>query len=96
VSLILVNLADSVNILARIFYIVLLVRIVASFFPPKTDGWWSRVAGFSVQLTEPLLAPIRRRIPSVGTFDLSPLIAFFLVDIVALVLSSMLLYLARL
>ncbi|NMP21633.1 YggT family protein [Sulfobacillus sp. DSM 109850] len=72
-----------------------MVRIVASFFPPRTDGLWSRVAGFSVRVTEPVLAPIRRRIPLMGMMDLSPLIAFFLVDIAGTLLYKLLLYLAR-
>lgn len=85
-NLIWLNLAQSVNFLKEVFYVVLMVRIVASFFPPRTEGLWSRAAGFSVRLTEPVLAPIRRRIPLMGMLDLSPLIAFFLVDIVAYLL----------
>jgi len=95
VSFVLVKLADSVTLLERIFYVVLVVRIVASFFPPQTDGWWSRLAGWAVRLTEPVLAPIRRRIPLMGMLDLSPLIAFFLVNIAAYVLNTILLSLAR-
>jgi YggT family protein len=34
---------------------------------------------FLVQITEPLLAPLRRIIPTVGMFDISPMIAFFIV-----------------
>ncbi|WP_338055074.1 YggT family protein [Sulfobacillus harzensis] len=95
VSIIAVHLAETVLLLTRIFYVVLMVRIVASFFPPRTDGLWSRVAGFSVRVTEPVLAPIRRRIPLMGMMDLSPLIAFFLVDIAGTLLYKLLLYLAR-
>ncbi|MDA8206117.1 MAG: YggT family protein [Thermaerobacter sp.] len=95
VSEIFVRLAASVGLLERIFFVILLVRIVASFFPPRTDGLWNRIAGFSVRLTEPVLAPIRRRIPLMGMIDLSPLIAFFLVDIVGFLLSQLFLYLAR-
>ncbi|PSR21008.1 MAG: YggT family protein [Sulfobacillus acidophilus] len=95
-SEIFLRLADTVGILERIFFVVLLVRIVASFFPPRTEGIWSSIAGFSVRLTEPILAPIRRRIPLMGMLDLSPLIAFFLVDIAGFLLSTLFVYLARL
>lgn len=95
VSEIFVRLADSVYLLERIFWVILLVRIVASFFPPRTEGIWNSIAGFSVRLTEPVLAPIRRRIPLMGMLDLSPLIAFFLVDIVGYLLSTLFVYLAQ-
>lgn len=94
-SAVCVRLAESVSLLEKVFFVVLLVRIVASFFPPRTEGVWNAIAGFSVRLTEPILAPIRRRIPLMGVLDLSPLIAFFLVDIVGFLLSTLFLYLAR-
>lgn len=96
VSFVFIRLAESVRVLERVFFVVLLVRIVGSFFPPRGEGIWSTIAGFSVRLTEPILAPIRRRIPLMGVMDLSPLIAFFLVDIVGFLLSTLFLYLARL
>ena len=95
VSEIFIHLAQSVSYLEEIFFVVLMVRIVASFFPPRTDGLWNRLAGFSVRLTEPVLAPIRRRIPLMGMLDLSPLIGFFLVDIAGFLLNRIFLFLAR-
>lgn len=41
-------------------------------------------------LTEPILGPIRNRIPMMGALDFSPLIAFFLVDIVSYILIQVL------
>jgi uncharacterized protein YggT (Ycf19 family) len=32
-----------------------------------------------VNATEPLLGPLRRRVPLVGSFDISPLVAFLLI-----------------
>jgi YggT family protein len=95
VNLIFTHLADTVHILQDVFYVVLMIRIVASFFPPRSAGLWDKAAYISTQLTEPILAPIRRRVPLVGMLDLSPLIAFFLVDIASFVLVRMFLYLAR-
>lgn len=88
------NLAQSVYLLKQVFYVVLMVRIISSFFPPRSDGLWGRTAAFSVRLTEPILAPIRKRIPLMGMLDLSPLVAFFLVDIVAYLLVQLLQFLA--
>ncbi len=95
VSEIFVHLAVSVQLLTRVFYVVLMIRIVASFFPPRTEGAWNWIAGLSVRLTEPVLGPIRRRIPLMGMLDLSPLIGFFLVDIAGFLLRTLFLYLAR-
>ncbi len=90
------HLADTVHILQDVFYVVLMIRIVSSFFPPRSAGLWDKASYISTQLTEPILAPIRRRVPLVGMLDLSPLIAFFLVDIAAFVLAQIFLYLATL
>ena len=90
------HLADTVHILQDVFYVVLMIRIVSSFFPPRSAGLWDKASYISTQLTEPILAPIRRRVPLVGMLDLSPLIAFFLVDIAAFVLVQIFLYLATL
>ena len=95
-NVIFTHLADTVHILQDVFYVVLMIRIVASFFPPRAAGLWDKAAYISTQLTEPILAPIRRRVPLVGMLDLSPLIAFLLVDIGAFVLVRIFLYLATL
>jgi YggT family protein len=34
---------------------------------------------FLVNATEPLLGPLRRTIPSVGMFDISPFVAFIII-----------------
>lgn len=39
-------------------------------------GHGNRFARLLIQLTEPLLAPLRKWIPTVGMFDISPIIAF--------------------
>ena len=83
------RLAETVQYLQDFFYVVLVVRIVGSFFPPRTAGVWMRVIGWTVQMTEPVLAPIRRRIPLLGMLDLSALIAIFLVDIAGFILRQL-------
>lgn len=88
------RLAETVQYLQDFFYVVLVVRIVGSFFPPRTAGVWMRVIGWTVQMTEPVLAPIRRRIPLLGMLDLSALIAIFLVDIAGFILRQFFIFLA--
>ncbi len=62
------------------FIIVVLVRVAFSWVSPyPTNG----VSRFTFQLTEPVLAPVRRWLPAVSGMDLSPLVvtlvAYFLI-----------------
>ncbi len=89
-TVIVYHLIQTVSILKDFFFVVLMIRIIASYVPPRADGIWSFVAITCYRLTEPVLSPIRRRIPLMGMMDLSPLIAFFLVDIAAYILVTLL------
>ncbi len=63
-----------------VYMIVLFLRAVFSWFPPPSGG----VATFYrilLDLTEPVLAPLRRVIPPAGMFDLSFLVLFVLLII---------------
>ena len=46
------------------------------------------VAEFLYRITEPLVGPIRRRLPNFGGLDLSPLVLFFVLWIVQLYLAE--------
>jgi YggT family protein len=46
------------------------------------------VAEFLYRITEPLVGPIRRRLPNMGGLDLSPLVLFFLLWIIQLYLAE--------
>jgi YggT family protein len=46
------------------------------------------VAEFLYRITEPLVGPIRRRLPNMGGLDLSPLVLFFVLWIVQLYLAE--------
>lgn len=61
----------------NIYLLVLVVRIVLSYFPLQRGGPIDTFYGLLYSVTEPVLAPMRRVIPPVGGFDLSPLILFF-------------------
>jgi len=43
---------------------------------------------FLYRITEPVLAPIRRRLPSMGGLDISPIILFFLLWLIQLYLAE--------
>ena len=57
--------------------LALLVRVIASW----VGGAQSSVARLATRLTEWFLAPLRRLLPSFGSVDLSPLIAWFLLSL---------------
>jgi YggT family protein len=51
------------------------------------------VMRFLIQITEPLLAPIRRNLPTIGRFDFSPMVALLILWAVEMLLQRMLLML---
>ena len=57
--------------LITVYIIVLLLRAVMSWFPPSSSGGFTAVFRIVMDLTEPVLAPLRRVIPPAGMFDLS-------------------------
>jgi YggT family protein len=57
----------------------LLVRVLSSWLPISPYSKWIR---WSYWLTEWMIAPLRRVIPLVGMFDITPIIAWFLLILV--------------
>lgn len=68
--------AALLDLLLYLFFWLILVRVVASFFATDT---YHPVFPLLMQLTEPVLAPLRRWLPALGPFDLSPLLATLLI-----------------
>jgi YggT family protein len=61
--------------LITVYLVVLVLRMIFSWFPPPEGG----AASFNrllLDLTEPVLAPLRRLIPPAGMFDLSFTVLF--------------------
>jgi YggT family protein len=52
------------------------------------------VMQFLIQITEPLLGPIRRNLPAIGGFDFSPMVALLILWAVELLLRRTLVILA--
>ena len=61
---------DVVCALLIVYILILFGRMIFSWMPP-TSGGTATVARLLYDLTEPVLAPLRRVIPPVGMFDLS-------------------------
>jgi YggT family protein len=63
--------------LISIYYIVLFARIILSWFPLQPGTGLASIASIVYQLTEPVMWPVRRLIPSIGMIDISPIVVFF-------------------
>lgn len=87
-GLLLIALADMLGWVLVLLLVLIFVRVVLSFV-----GSDSRhpVVPLVIQLTEPLLAPIRRRMPTPGGLDLSPMLAILAIALLrALVVQPLL------
>ena len=58
------------------------VRAAARVHPRVAPGTHNPAAELINQICEPLLAPIRRILPSMGGLDLSPIVAFLLLNLI--------------
>lgn len=68
--------------LINLYTVVLLLRVVMSWFPPSSSR--SPMASAQMwlyKLTEPVLAPIRRTLPPMGGLDLSPMLLLIALQI---------------
>ena len=63
--------------LISVYYVVLFGRIILSWFPLQPGTALASIASILYQLTEPVLGPVRRLIPSIGMIDVSPIVVFF-------------------
>lgn len=61
--------------LISIYILFIIIRIVFSW---GMLSYTNRVMRFLVDVTEPLLGPLRRRIPPLGWLDISPLVAILI------------------
>jgi YggT family protein len=61
-----------------VYIVIMAARAILSWFPPSSSGGGLvTIQRLLMDLTEPVLAPLRRVIPPAGMFDLSFMVAFF-------------------
>ena len=70
----------------RIYKFAIIARVLMSWVSPHPR---SAPAVFLYQVTEPVLRAFRRVIPRMGMIDLTPLIAFFVLDFAQVGLMSL-------
>jgi YggT family protein len=76
-----------ISILSTVLVVAIIIRALLSWFAPNDGTGLSRVL---MDVTEPVLAPIRRVLPPVGGIDFSPILAIILVTLVGRLLISVL------
>ena len=67
-----------IDLIGTILYVALIGRVLMSWFNIGPSSPFFPIVNVLYQITEPILAPIRRVLPSFGMLDLSPMVAIFL------------------
>ena len=80
------SIVKIINFLANLFVLLVIVNSILSYFLSP----YHPVRNALDRFLNPLLLPIRRVVPLVGMFDLSPLILIIVVEILSYVLVSFL------
>ena len=74
----------TVRMLVYLLIGVVIIAALLSWINP-----YSPLTPFFDQLSRPLLAPVRRRMPALGGIDLSPLVVLLLLEVVLIVLANL-------
>ncbi|MBV9119198.1 MAG: YggT family protein [Chloroflexi bacterium] len=70
-------LANFIQILVQVLVIAIFLRAIISWFRLAPDN---PIQVILVQVTEPILSPLRRVVPSLGMIDITPWIAMILLQ----------------
>lgn len=68
-------LVTFLQLLSTLLWVLILARVIISWTNPRGGG---SLVAFVYQVTEPILAPIRRVLPPTSGIDWSPLIAMLI------------------
>jgi YggT family protein len=71
-GLLVLGFAELVSFVLMLYFWLILIRVILSFVG---QGSYHPMVPLITQITEPVLRPIRRVLPDLGGFDLSPLVA---------------------
>lgn len=72
--------------IANIYVLIVIARTISTFFPVSSGSPFLPVVDFLYKATEPVFAPIRRVLPTVGPFDFTPVVVIIGVNIIARIL----------
>jgi YggT family protein len=74
--------------MVSLYILLIFIRIIFSW---AMASYSNRVMRFLVNATEPMLGPLRRTVPLVGAFDISPIVAFIILWLVQAAIAGTLL-----
>ena len=60
--------------IVQIYILLIFGRVIFSWFPISRGSPMESVYSFLYTVTEPVLGPVRRALPPLGGFDLSPIV----------------------
>lgn len=82
----------ALSIIVQALIWVIIIRVLLSWFSAGAGGTLRSIINVLDQIVEPILAPLRRVVPSVGMFDITPMVAVLLLfgirQVLALLLRS--------
>ena len=82
-GLVVMALADLIDFVLLLYLGLILVRVLLSFVSVERSN---PIVPLVVQLTEPLLRPVRRRVPAMGGIDFSPAILMLAIALMRILL----------
>jgi YggT family protein len=77
-----------ISIFADILIIAIFIRVIMSWIRPM--GSRSGFFAFLFEVTEPVLSFFRKVIPRIGMIDISPIVAFLVIDLARSIIISLL------
>lgn len=72
----------------QVYLLCIFGRIILSWFPMSPGSPMASVMGFLYSITEPVLGPIRNVLPSIGMFDLSPIVVIIGIQVLMRVIQG--------
>lgn len=72
-----------VGLVLKLYFWGILIMVIASWIAP---GNYNPALSLLQQLIEPVMKPIRKLLPDMGGFDISPIIAFLLIQVFEILL----------
>ncbi len=78
---------NFIGILFDVLTIAIIFRVILSWFSSNPTN---RLAIILIQITEPILGPLRRIIPRAGMLDFSPMVAIIILQLISYLLRSLL------
>jgi YggT family protein len=81
-----VSVIELATLSLNLFFFVILIRVILSWVAP---GNYNPVTALIATLSEPILRPFRRLIPSIGGLDVSPIFAIVLLQALVIFLRTL-------